>query len=454
MGDNLCRNFPFPAPSLHPLACVPELTQTNLDFSDSGVTIESFRDPVSNCTTVCIRHLPLDKYLIFLNRDLLFSLLRKKKCILVYGPRDLVPSRFAAGSSDLYVKHFHFLIPFGIYDGILLVVVRFKYLSVPLPSVSIIKCILDILKGQDDWLEPSRIILQLFGVPEDWMGQTMVWTNEKHNTYLDSLEASFVKQLHYSKSLHGCHPQVGMREPCLFPQLLVGHNSSHQFSILQDGCGQKINYESNDPLLESTADSGAVLGSPWLHHFRSAGKCSSITFPVPRKIAVPNDEICSRSNTNFYCKSAVNSKHNPIVNSCNHSLDSCTAALMMDYKGRGLAYNVICWIRMEWTKYFFGWEVSDQNFVAEDHGEKTSYASGAKRMKMMTVLDASSDSQIIRSNLTSSLAQVAPVGNLHTIDDSIISNISAKRGKKKLLSDHPERLTCPKSDTHYFLRES
>ncbi|KAG4168439.1 hypothetical protein ERO13_A12G023800v2 [Gossypium hirsutum] len=268
MGDNLCRNFPFPAPSLHPQACVPELTQTNLDFSDSGVTIESFRDPT----------------------------------------------------------------------------------------------------------------------PIAQLGQTMVWTNEKHNTYLDSLEASFVKQLHYSKSLHGCHPQVGMREPCLFPQQPAGHNSSHQFSILQDGCGQKINYESNDPLLESTADSDAVLGSPWLHHFRS--------------------------NTNFYCKSAVNSKHNPIVNSCNHSLDSCTA------------------------------EVSDQNFVAKDHGEKISYASGAKRMKMMTVRDASSDSQ------------VAPVGNLHTIDDSIISNISAKRGKKKLLSDHPESLTSPKSDTHCFLRES
>ncbi|PPS02057.1 hypothetical protein GOBAR_AA18600 [Gossypium barbadense] len=422
MGDNLCRNFPFPAPSLHPQACVPELTQTNLDFSDSGVTIESFRDP----TPIAQLVMQIKWYLsqkvggcsgVFLiteakmleswenSLDLLFSLLRKKKCILVYGPWNLVPSIFAAGSSDLNVKHFHFLIPFGIYDGILL-------------------------------------------------GQTMVWTNEKHNTYLDSLEASFVKQLHYSKSLHGCHPQVGMREPCLFPQQPAGHNSSHQFSILQDGCGQKINYESNDPLLESTADSGAVLGSPWLHHFRSAGKCSSITFPVPRKIAVPNDEICSRSNTNFYCKSAVNSKHNPIVNSCNHSLDSCTAALMMDYKGRGLADNVICWIRMEWTKYFFGWEVSDQNFVAKDHGEKISYASGAKRMKMMTVRDASSDSQIIRSNLTLSLAQVAPVGNLHTIDDSIISNISAKRGKKKLLSDHPESLTSPKSDTHCFLRES
>ncbi|MBA0861797.1 hypothetical protein Goshw_000937, partial [Gossypium schwendimanii] len=368
MGDNLCRNFPFPAPSLHPQACVPELTQTNLDFSDSGVTIESFRDPT------------------------------------------------------------------------------------PIAQL-------------DDWLEPSRIILQLFGVPEDWMGQTMVWTNEKHNTYLDSLEASFVKQLHYSKSLHGCHPQVGMREPCLFPQLLAGHNSSHQFSILQDGCGQKINYESNDPLLESTADSGAVLGSPWLHHFRSAGKCSSITFPVPRKIAVPNDEICSRSNTNFYCKSAVNSKHNPIVNSCNHSLDCCTAdkhLLLVYFDGNISRMSLLDYVTdlmngmdevLLWlggTCDIEGWaalhsiltdsnwgdamyQASDQNFVAEDHGEKTSYASGAKRMKMMTVLDASSDSQ------------VAPVGNLHTIDDSIISNISAKRGKKKLLSDHPERLTCPKT---------
>ncbi|MBA0716987.1 hypothetical protein Golax_004837, partial [Gossypium laxum] len=245
------------------------------------------------------------------------------------------------------------------------------------------------------------------------------------------------------------------------------------FSILQDGCGQKINYESNDPLLESTADSGAVLGSPWLHHFRSAGKCSSITFPVPRKIAVPNDEICSRSNTNFYCKSAVNSKHNPIVNSCSHSLDSCTAdkhLLLVYFDGNISRMSLLDYVTdlmngmdevLLWlggTCDIEGWatlhsiltdsnwgdamyQVSDQNFVAEDHGEKTSYASGAKRMKMMTVLDASSDSQ------------VAPVGNLHTIDDSIISNISAKRGKKKLLSDHPERLTCPKSDTHYFLRE-
>ncbi|KAE8728969.1 hypothetical protein F3Y22_tig00004035pilonHSYRG00004 [Hibiscus syriacus] len=113
-------------------------------------------------------------------------------------------------------------------------------------------------------VEPSRIILQLFGVPVDWMqGQTMVWTNEKHNSYLDFLEEPFVKQLHYSRSLHGCHPQVGMWKQCPFPQQSEeGHNSSHQFSILQDDCGQKMNYKSNDLLLESTVESGSVVESP------------------------------------------------------------------------------------------------------------------------------------------------------------------------------------------------
>ncbi|XP_039046648.1 uncharacterized protein LOC120186883 [Hibiscus syriacus] len=157
-------------------------------------------------------------------------------------------------------------------------------------------------------------------------GQTMVWTNEKHNSYLDFLEEPFVKQLHYSRSLHGCHPQVGMWKQCPFPQQSEeGHNSSHQFSILQDDCGQKMNYKSNDLLLESTVESGSVVESPRLHNFTSAGKSIVTTFSVPREIMVPNNGINLRSNKNFSCKSTVNSEQNPITDSCNHSLRSCTA---------------------------------------------------------------------------------------------------------------------------------
>ncbi|XP_039038470.1 cold-regulated protein 28-like isoform X2 [Hibiscus syriacus] len=167
-------------------------------------------------------------------------------------------------------------------------------------------------------------------------GETMVWTNEKHNSYLGFLEASFVKQLHYSISLRGCHPQEEMWEPCP-TQLRVGvHNSSHQFLALQDGHYQK----SNDPLLDSTADSSDNWES-LLHHVTSAGKRSSETLSLSRETVVADGGTYSRSNT---------------------SLGGCTT------------------------------EVWDQNFVdEEDQREKSSCVSRAKRLKMTTMYDASTE---------------------------------------------------------------
>lgn len=203
-------------------------------------------------------------------------------------------------------------------------------------------------------------------------GQTMVWTNDKHSSYLGFLEASFVKQLHCSLSMRACHPQKEMLEPCPTPQLPAkGHISSHQFSILQDGCCRKTNYERSDPLLDSTADSSDILGSPLLHQFTSACKSTSSTFSVPQETVFPNDGIRLRSNTN---------------------LAGCTT------------------------------EVSDQNFVDEDQREKSSCVSRAKCLKKMTMLDASSNGQVV------------PLGKSNLVDDSFMSNTSAKRGKRKLLS--------------------
>ncbi|KAK8562908.1 hypothetical protein V6N13_018541 [Hibiscus sabdariffa] len=189
------------------------------------------------------------------------------------------------------------------------------------------------------------MILQLIEVTMDWMpNQTTVWTNEKHNSYLDNLEASFVKQLHSSMSLHGCHPRKEMWEPCATLQLPAkGHSYPRQFSVLQDGCSQKIKNQSNDPLCDSTADSCDIVGSPPLHHFKYTGKSSSETFPVPRETVVHNDGLYMRSNnTNFFCKSAISSEKHPINQSNNHGLGSCIT------------------------------EVSDQNFVDEDQGRQTS----------------------------------------------------------------------------------
>ncbi|XP_039001781.1 cold-regulated protein 28-like isoform X1 [Hibiscus syriacus] len=150
-------------------------------------------------------------------------------------------------------------------------------------------------------------------------GETMVWTNKKHDSYLGFLEASFVKQLHYSNSLRGCHPREEMWEPCPTQFCAEVHNSSHQFLALQGGRYQK----SYDPLLDSTADSRGNRES-LLHHFTSEGKRSSKTFSLSRETLVADGGTYSRSDM---------------------SLGGCTTV------------------------------VSDQNFVDEDQREKTSCVS-------------------------------------------------------------------------------
>ncbi|MBA0675683.1 hypothetical protein Goari_017209 [Gossypium aridum] len=183
----------------------------------------------------------------------------------------------------------------------------------------------------------------------------------------------------------GCYPWEEMWEPCPAPQLPA------KFSVLQDGCYLK----SNDPLLDSTADSSDILANP-LHYSTSAAKSSSATFPFSRKTAVPNVRICSRSNTNLGACTTVTDVR----------LDEVPIWLGGAARwGLGSIWSFI--------------EVSDQNFVYEELREKTSCVSGAKRLKMMPMLDASSN------------GQVSPLGKLNSADDSIISHTSAKRGIKK-----------------------
>ncbi|KAK8985237.1 hypothetical protein V6N11_068504 [Hibiscus sabdariffa] len=207
-------------------------------------------------------------------------------------------------------------------------------LNFPAPASDPLACLNELTQTNSD-SSASGVTIECFRDPtasSTPQCETMVWTNEKHSSYLEFLEASFVKKLHYSMGLRGCHPREEMWEPCP-RQLPAGvHNSSHQFSALQDGCYQKT----NDPLLDSTADSSDIRESP-LHHFMSAGK-SSETFPLSRETVIADGGTYRKSNT---------------------TIGGCTT------------------------------EVSDQNFVDEDQREKTSHISGAKRLKMTTMHDAS-----------------------------------------------------------------
>ncbi|KAJ8533648.1 hypothetical protein K7X08_006972 [Anisodus acutangulus] len=75
------------------------------------------------------------------------------------------------------------------------------------------------------------------------------WTNEKHNTFLDCLEASFVKQLQRSMVLRGGCVELNRSSRNLSKKLSANNDkATKQFTVWRDGCW-KINIESDQPEL-------------------------------------------------------------------------------------------------------------------------------------------------------------------------------------------------------------
>ncbi|RVW61208.1 hypothetical protein CK203_020526 [Vitis vinifera] len=109
-------------------------------------------------------------------------------------------------------------------------------------------------------------------------GQTTEWTDEKHSLYLDSLESSFVNQLHSSMGLFGRLSKVKMMELNSFQELAVNaYNSSDEYTVLQDGCWRKRNFGRHQLLSDAAAESRDILENPWICHFKSAGQQHDVT---------------------------------------------------------------------------------------------------------------------------------------------------------------------------------
>lgn len=99
------------------------------------------------------------------------------------------------------------------------------------------------------------------------------WTDEKHSLYLNHLETSFVKQLHRSAGLCGWHSRTKIWGPfSSYGTRPRTHNSADQYTVLQDGCWQKVNFGENGPLLDQRSDSYTGLDNQWIHHFTSSSK--------------------------------------------------------------------------------------------------------------------------------------------------------------------------------------
>ncbi|XP_062091272.1 cold-regulated protein 27-like isoform X2 [Humulus lupulus] len=233
------------------------------------------------------------------------------------------------------------------------------------------------------------------------------WTDEKHNMYLNSLEASFVEELYNSNRFGGW----GVKKNSCTPY------SSDQFVVLGDGCWKKINYEKKEPLLSSAAESRLVMHNQWIRHFSNSNKRRTLACSDKGRVAVCSNETHSRGKPERLCGSASGLEYNPVCHKCHQDLCDSTA------------------------------EVSDQNFMEDISGVKPSCKSVVKRLKTAASDDSNND-QIVPS---------MPSKKFHAADASIAYSISSNRDKQgchELLSKHPENYVCPKSDGHYYLRGS
>ncbi|KAG5526463.1 hypothetical protein RHGRI_032662 [Rhododendron griersonianum] len=174
------------------------------------------------------------------------------------------------------------------------------------------------------------------------------WTNAKHNSYLASLEASFIKELHQSLGLRSSHSEY-----------------SDQFTVLQDGFSRRINFERSQPLPYNAAGSHFVKESSWMQRFRCSGKHNNISVNLQECSTFCSEEMLSGRKRIFTHRLSISGR--PCI--CHESQQDAVGNIA---------------------------EVSDQNFVDEDQEEKSLSLSRPKRLKM-DAADSSTNDQIVPS---------------------------------------------------------
>lgn len=126
----------------------------------------------------------------------------------------------------------------------------------------------------------------------------------------------------------------------------------------------KMNTESNEQPLDSTADSEDTSGSPWIHHFRPAAKWIRSKSSRPQGTAASLDEICSTNIKNSLLYVVINS--NGIQGSNSNGISAEIAArfivpnflLLVEFSWYGVDIHLLKWIyrcswgrRRQWRKY-------------------------------------------------------------------------------------------------------
>lgn len=172
----------------------------------------------------------------------------------------------------------------------------------------------------------------------------MDWTDEKHNLYLKSMEASFVDQLYNSFDLLGCHPQKvnpsdsrpSSQMHCkarvssgqvlnlllslfhvwfphfiyFWPHIFV---LSFQFKVFRSGFWQRMNFERARKQMVKADGSPVLLANPWVQHFRSLSRDEAVALPdIERHGASTSKVVSSRGKMPSSCGLATTSKQFPM----------------------------------------------------------------------------------------------------------------------------------------------
>ncbi|CAA6658873.1 unnamed protein product [Spirodela intermedia] len=99
----------------------------------------------------------------------------------------------------------------------------------------------------------------------------MEWTDEKHNSYLNSIEASFVNQL-YNHEFNSNHLLGWSSRTQKNPHLSGPHTGScysGQFKVLRGGCWSEVKFERSRILTAAKNETRVLSRNPWIQHFRS-----------------------------------------------------------------------------------------------------------------------------------------------------------------------------------------
>ncbi|XP_031267232.1 cold-regulated protein 27 isoform X1 [Pistacia vera] len=190
------------------------------------------------------------------------------------------------------------------------------------------------------------------------------WTDEKHSLYLKSMETSFVNQLYNSTHFLDWRSDKNNVSDIISTSQ-IQRTSSGQFKVLRGGRWQRINFQRPDFKSNKAHNSGNLLASPWIRHYKSAGKPQTVASTSAAGVAGTESRATnSRGNKAVSCRTATSSGHFDASRSdlCHHDMvGSCT-------------------------------EASGQNFIDEEiEGEKASPTCSSKKMKTHIIVASSRD---------------------------------------------------------------